>query len=71
MSAASASRWRKLVVRHDTPAARPPGGDLRPGRIDALGTSILDAIKTKDDVMPADLQVSSAKRGTLVNIATL
>ena len=36
VSAASAIRWRQLVVRHGTPAAKPQGGDRRAARIDDL-----------------------------------
>jgi transposase len=45
VSAASAIRWRQLVVRHGRPAAKPQGGDRRAARIDAHATFILDAVK--------------------------
>ncbi|TVV69794.1 helix-turn-helix domain-containing protein, partial [Sphingomonas solaris] len=32
VSAASAIRWRQLVVRNGTPAAKPQGGDRRAAR---------------------------------------
>ncbi len=50
VSAASAIRWRQLVVQRGTPAAKPQGGDHRAARIDAHVTFILDAIATKDDI---------------------
>ncbi len=61
VSAASAIRWRQLVVQHGTPAAR----------IDAHATFILDAIEAKDDITLAELQVLLAERGTPVGIGTL
>ena len=71
VSAASAIRWRQLVVRHGTPAAKPQGGDRRAARIDAHATFILDAVKAKDDITLAELQVLLAERGTSVGIGTL
>src|SRR6478735_9657739 len=71
VSAASAIRWRQLVVRHGRPAAKPQGGDRRAARIDAHATFILDAVKAKDDITLAELQVLLAERGTSVGIGTL
>ena len=71
VSAASAIRWRQLVVQHGTPAAKPQGGDRRAARIDAHATFILDAIETKDDITLVELQVLLAERGTPVGIGTL
>ena len=48
VSAASASRWRQLSLRHGTPAAKRQGGDRRSGRIEAHAAFILGAIETKD-----------------------
>jgi len=66
VSAASAIRWRQLVVQHGTPAAKPQGGDRRAARIDAHAAFILDAIEAKDDITLAELQVLLAERGTPV-----
>lgn len=71
VSAASAIRWRQLVVQHGTPAAKPQGGDRRTGRIDAHADFILDVIETKDDITLVELQVLLAERGTPVGIGTL
>ena len=71
VSAASAIRWRQLVVRHGTPAARPQGGDRRMARTDAHATFILDAIEAMDDITLVELQALLAERGTPVGIGTL
>jgi transposase len=71
VSAASAIRWRQLVVQHGTPAAKPQGGDRRAARIDAHATVILHAIKTKDDITLVERQALLAERGTPVGIGTL
>ncbi|KQM38741.1 transposase [Sphingomonas sp. Leaf10] len=71
VSAASAIRWRQLVVQHGTPAAKPQGGDRRAARIDAHAAFILAAIKAKDDITLVELQVLLAERGTPVGIGTL
>jgi transposase len=71
VSAASAIRWRQLVVRHGTPAAKLQGGDRRAARIDAHSTFILDAIEAKDDITLVELQALLAERGTPVGIGTL
>ena len=71
VSAASAIRWRQLVLQHGTPAAKPQGGDRRAGRIDAHAAFILGAIEEKDDITLVELQVLLAERGTPVGIGTL
>ncbi len=70
MSAASAIRWRQLVVQHGTPAAKSQGGDRCAARIDAHAAFILAAIEAKDDIPLAELQVLLAGRGTPVGIGT-
>ncbi len=71
VSAASAIRWRQLVLQHGTPAAKPQGGDRRASRIDAHAAFILGAIKAKDDITLVELQALLAERGTPVGIGTL
>ena len=71
VSAASAIRWRQLVVQHGTPAAKPQGGDRRAARIDAHATFILEAIEVKDDITLVELQALLAERGTPVGIGAL
>jgi len=71
VSAASAIRWRQLVVQHGTPAAKPQGGDRRTARIDAHAAFILEAIEAKDDITLVELQALLAERGTPVGIGTL
>ncbi len=71
VSAASAIRWRQLVLQHGTPAAKPQGGDRRAGRIDAHAAFILGSIEAKDDITLVELQALLADRGTPVGIGTL
>ncbi|MES2494425.1 MAG: IS630 family transposase [Pseudomonadota bacterium] len=71
VSAASAIRWRQLVLQHGTPAAKPQGGDRRAARIDAHAAFILGAIEAKDDITLVELQALLAERGTPVGIGTL
>ena len=71
VSAASAIRWRQLVVQHGTPTAKPQGGDRRAARIDAHAAFILAALEAKDDITLAELQVLLAGRCTPVGIGTL
>ncbi|WP_394662266.1 IS630 family transposase [uncultured Sphingomonas sp.] len=71
VSAASAIRWRQLVVQHGTPAAKQQGGDRRAARIDAHAAFILDVIEAKDDITLVELQALLAERGTPVGIGTL
>ena len=62
VSAASAIRWRQLVLQNGTPAAKPQGGDRRAGRIDAHGAFILAAVEAKDDITLVELQALLAAR---------
>ena len=71
VSAASAIRWRQLVLQHGTPAAKPQGGDRRAARIEAHASFILDAIEAKDDITLVELQALLGERGTPVGIGTL
>jgi transposase len=71
VSAASAIRWRQLVVQHGTPAARRQGGDRHAARIDAYATLILEGIETKDDITLVELQGLLAERSTPVGIGPL
>lgn len=71
VSAASAIRWRQLVLRHGTPAPKPQGGDRRTARIEAHAAFILGAIEAKDDITLIELQALLAERGTSVGIGTL
>lgn len=71
VSAASAIRWRQLVIQHGTPAAKPQGGDRRAARIDGHAAFILAAIEAKDDITLVELQALLAERGTAVGIGAL
>ncbi len=71
VSAASAIRWRQLVLQHGTPAAKPQGGDRRAARLDTHAALILGAIEAKDNITLVELQALLAERGTPVGIGTL
>lgn len=71
VNAASAIRWRQLVLQHGTPAAKPQGGDRRAARIEAHAGFILGAIEAKDDITLVELQALLAERGTPVGVGTL
>ena len=71
VSAASAIRWRQLVLQHGTAAAKPQGGDRRAARIEAHAAFMLSAIEAKDDITLVELQALLAERGTPVGIGTL
>lgn len=68
VSAASAIRWRQLVIVHGTPAAKPQGGDRRAARIDGHAAFILAAIEAKHDITLVELQALLAERGTPVKL---
>jgi transposase len=71
VSAASASRWRRLARAHGTPAARAQGGDRRSARIEAHAGSLLGAIEEEDDITLGESRARLAERGTPVGIGTL
>ena len=71
VSAASAIRWRQLVLAHGTPAARPQGGDRRTAKIEEHASFILAAIEQQSDPTLAEVREMLAVRGVSVSIATL
>jgi len=71
VSAASAIRWRQLVLTHGTPAAKPQGGDRRTSKIEDHAAFILAAIEQQPDSTLAELRTMLAERGVSVSIATL
>ena len=71
VSAASAIRWRQLVLQNGTPAVKRQGGDRRAAKIDAHAAFILGAIEAKDDITLVELQAPLAERGTPFGIGTL
>jgi transposase-like protein len=50
VSAASAIRWRQLVLQHDTPAAKTQGGDQRSAPIEDHAGLIHAAIEQQADI---------------------
>lgn len=71
VSAASAIRWRQLVLTQGTPVAKPQGGDRRTSRIENHAAFILAAIEQQPDPTLAELRTMLAERGVSVGIATL
>lgn len=70
VSAASTIRWRRLVLAHGTPAARPQGGNRRTFRIEDHAAFILAAIEQQPDPTLAELREMLVKRGVSTSIAT-
>ena len=71
VSAASAIRWRQLVVQHGTPAAKPQGGDRRTAKIEDHAALIHAAIERQDDITLEELRMMLAGHGVSTSIATL
>ena len=60
VSAASAIRWRQLVVQHGTPAATPQGGDRRSTKIEDHAALIHAAIERQSDITLDELRLMLA-----------
>ena len=71
VSAASAIRWRQLMVQHGTPAAKPQGGDRRTAKIEDHAVLIHAAIERQDDITLEELRMMLAGHGISTSIATL
>lgn len=71
VSAASAIRWRQLVLAHGTPAAKPQGGDRRSARIEDHAVLIHAAIKLQSDITLDELRSMLTGHGVSTSIATL
>ena len=71
VSAASAIRWRQLVVQHGTPAAKPQGGDRRSTKIEDHAALIHAAIERQSDITLDELRLLLAGNGVSTSIATL
>jgi transposase len=71
VSAASAIRWRQLVLRHGTPAAKPQGGDRRAWKIDDHAGLILEVIGEQPDMTLDELRTLLAGRGISTTVPTL
>ncbi len=71
VSAASAIRWRQLVRRHGTPAAKPQGGDRRVARIEDHAALVHAAIERQSDITLDELRTMLAGHGVSTSIATL
>jgi transposase len=71
VGAATAIRWRQLVLQHGRAVARKQGGDKRSGRIEAHADFLLALVEGEGDPTLAEMQVRLAERGTPVGIGTL
>jgi transposase len=71
VSAASAIRWRQLVLKHGTPAAKPQGGDRRSAPIEDHAALIHAAIERQPDITLDELRMELAGHGVSTSIATL
>lgn len=71
VSAASAIRWRQLVLQHGTPAAKPQGGDRRSAPIEDHAALIRAAIERQPDITLDELRMELAGHGVSTSIATL
>ena len=66
VGAATAIRWRQLVLQHGRAVARKQGGDKRSGRIEAHADFLLALVEGEGDPTLAEMQVRLAERGTPV-----
>ena len=71
VSAASAIRWRQLVLKHGTPAAKPQGGDRRSAPIEDHAALSHAAIERQPDITLDELRMELAGHGVSTSIATL
>ena len=65
VSAASVSRWRKLLREQGSAAARPQGGDRKSQRLEAHADLILNAVDEKTDITLAELQAKLRTQGVV------
>ena len=71
VGAATAIRWRQLVLQHGRAVARKQGGDKRSSRIEAHADFLLVLVEDEGDPTLAEIQARLAERGTPVGIGTL
>ncbi|WP_425995484.1 IS630 transposase-related protein [Caulobacter sp. DWR1-3-2b1] len=71
VSAASAIRWRQLIVKQGDARPGPLGGDRRSGYIEKHADLILTLMDAKSDITLAELQAALAERGVGVSGASL
>ena len=71
VSAASAIRWRQLMLQHGTPAAKPQGGDRRATKIEDHAALIHAAIECRSDITLEELRTILAGHGVSTSITTL
>lgn len=71
VGAATAIRWRQLVLQHGRAVARKQGGDKRSGRIEAHADFLLSLVEDEGDPTLAEIQARLADRGTPVGLGTL
>ena len=71
VSISSAIRWRRLALQHGKAVAKPHGGDLHSGRIEAHGDFIKEQLVELGDITLSEIQARLAERGVLVGIGTV
>jgi transposase len=71
VGAATAIRWRQLVLQHGRAVARKQGGDKRSSRIEAHADFLLTLVEDEGDPTLAEIQARLAERGMPVGIGTL
>ena len=71
VSAASAIRWRQLMLRTGKVSPRRPGGDSRSGVIEAHHAFIRTLIETNSDLTLDEIRDALSARGASVSVAAV
>ena len=71
VSAASAIRWRSLLLKTGDVRPGPLGGDKRSARIEAHAPLILSLVEARGDITLVELRSALAERGIAVAVSTL
>jgi transposase len=71
VSISSAIRWASLRRRTGDVRAKPQGGDMRSGRIEAHAPLILGLVKAQGDITLVELRARLAEQGIAVAVSTL
>ena len=71
VSISSAIRWTSQRRRTGDVRAKPQGGDMRSGRIEAYAPLILGLVETQGDITLVELRARLAQQGIAVAVSTL
>ncbi|WP_422679954.1 IS630 family transposase [Chelatococcus albus] len=71
VGAASVSRWRTLERLQGKAQPKAPGGDRRPGRIEACKTLILSLLEETPDLTLEEMRQALAERGHVFGFGTI